>query len=97
MRLCFVGICEVNALDDAFVRRLFETLRKKEERTMSRNRFKRLVVTLSFLVLLATLVLLSGCGGYNSPGSPKGTPTPGYGFTLHLDKEILLLMAPQIR
>lgn len=61
------------------------------------NRFKRIVVTLSFLLLLATFLLLSGCGNYNSPGSPKGTPAPGYGSVLHLDKQIPLLLAPQIR
>ncbi len=61
---------------------------------MLRNKAKRIVVTLSFLLLLATLLVLSGCGGYNSPGSPKGTPPPGYGFTLHLDRQTTFLLAP---
>jgi hypothetical protein len=62
---------------------------------MQRNRFKRISATLCCLLLLGTLLLLSGCGGSNSP---NGTPTPGgYSLISILDKELPLLLAPLSR
>jgi hypothetical protein len=65
---------------------------------MQRNRFKYVFATFCCLMLLGTLLLLSGCGNYNSPGSPNGTPKPGgYSLISILDKEIPQLLAPQSR
>lgn len=51
---------------------------------MRNHRTKRIVVTLSFLLLVGGMLVLAACSGNSTPGSPASGPnspqntTPGY-------------------